>query len=567
MSDKGYWQDVIGKEGDCKELFKRMDDDRDLVNLASYVLKDVRDKKLPNAVSVTLNDPAVFATNVESSLSGASEQVCVESEDKNVDTTYIEDLVRASLAEASALQIRKGKWALNPFLDQQACRRGRLAARCLFRVEKGILIPDITPWDTRYVTYHIGADGLKWAAYKATQSKDDIESQAWAQEIKFTISGKTAVVLDVWDAEKNEIWVDSKKVYAQANPYGYPPVVIQLVPLGSMLADKDSVKYQGESIFFLIRDLIPELNRLVSIIQSLNMKALDAALQWKSTAGQEATPPDHDELTKPGSTTAADMGGGAEPVPYGELRRSAWLLHSMIETRIQRGSLSNFDYGTFTQPMSAVALIQVGEGRDQVFLPRLGARGMLSQQLADMIIDQIIQSKESKVEIGTRGHKRSFNVSKLKAEFEIIFKYFVKSPKIDIARYQMAISAGNLIPDKAKRRDILLREDSEEDERQLRWEEAERLSPAVKIDRTIRALLEEADRGDKIARFEAELMSAEMGMSLKQLLAGETQQIPKPEEAQEPQPIMPLFGKSAGKSSAQKAADLEATPRAQEGEK
>lgn len=559
-----YKKAVEDKKTELRALHSRMDEDRKLVELSKYTLKDVNDKNVPDSISVTLNDPAVFATNVEASLGNATEQVVVDSNSKELDTAYIEDVVRASLASANSRLIKGGRFPLNPVFDQQMCRRGRGAARCLFRMDKktGELIADIVPWDSRYVFYAMGADGLLWAAYETTRSKDLI----LAQYPKAEVTGKTVEVLDIWSKEHNEVWVGGKKIFEQKHPYGYVPVCLQLVPMGSMLADKDSLANQGESIFFLIRGLIPEINRLVSIIQSLNMKALDNALLWKSQGGTEATPPSHKDLTKPGSVTATDIGGGAEPVNYGELKRSAYLLHSMIETRIQRGSLSSIDLGTLNFQMSAVALIEIGEGRDQVFLPRLGARGLLNQQLAEMIIGQIIKTGETSVEIGSRGHKRSFDVRKLQGEYEVTFKYFIKSPKIDVARFSMAVAAGNLIPDKSKRRDILQREDPEEDERQLRWEEAERLSPAIKMNRTIMSLLEMAKRGDKHAEFEAEMLSAEMGVNLKQMLAGDTKQIPRPEEAEKPQPVVPLFGKGGGVTSARKAAELQATPRAEAGE-
>ena len=80
-------------------------------------------------------------------------------------------------------------------------------------------------------------------------------------------------------------------------------------------------------------------------------------------------------------------------------------------------------------------------------------------------------------------------------------------------------------------------------------------------------LLEMAKRGDKHAEFEAELMSAEMGINLQQMLAGDTKQIPKPEEAEKPEPLVPLFGGGrGGPTSAKKAAELKAEPRAEEGE-
>jgi len=566
MADIDYKKAIEDKKTEMGGLHARMDDDRKLVELAKYVLKDVDDKVLPHVVSITLNDPAVFATNVEAALTNASEQIAVETDDKNLDTAYIEDVVRASFASANSRLIKGGKFPLNPFLDQQMCRRGRGAARCLFRMDTKTkqLITDIANWDSRYVYHKMGLDGLDWAVYESYRTKERIR----ALYPKADIPGEDtdeAMVWDIYDKEKNYIFVDEQKAWEQLHAYGFVPVVLQLVPMGSMMADKDSQAFQGESIFFLIRDLVPELNRLVSIIQSLNMKALDNALLWKSTEGVEATPPRHKDLTKPSSVTAADIGGGAEPVSYGELKRSAYLLHSMIETRIQRGSLSNLDLGIMgNQPWSAVALIEIGEGRDQVFLPRLGARGLLKQQLAEMIIDQIIKTGATSVEIGTRGHKRTFDVRKLQGEYEVAFKYFIKSPKIDVARFSMAAAAGNLIPDKAKRRDILQREDPEEDERQLRWEEAELLVPAIKMRRDIQALLEMAKRGDKDAEAEAKLMADALGMTVEQMLSGVPSQLPKSEEAQKPQPLVPTFGKGGG--SARRTAELQATPRAEEGE-
>lgn len=563
-----YLQIVKDKKIEVADLQKRMDTDVDLVNLAKYVLEDVNKKKVPNSVSITLNDPAVFAANVESSLFSASEQVVVESDDKNLDTAYIEDLIKASFTSANHRLAKQGKFPLNPVLDQLMCRRGRGAARCLFRMEEGQLITDIVPWDTRYVYYAMGPNGLAYGAYETYMTKADIEAELWAQSIKFTLTGKGATVLDVWDTDHNEIWVDSQKKFEQEHKFGFTPVAIQVVPMGSMLADKDSLKYQGESIFFLIRDLSPELNRLASVIQSLNMKALDNALLWKSKKGigegTPTVPPKYEDLTTPGAVTAADIEGGVEPVNYGEIKRSAYLLHSMIETRIQRGSLTSTDLGTLSFPLSAVALIELGEGRDQVFLPRLGARGLLKEQLAEMLLSQIIQTGGS-VEIGHSGHERTFNTSKLNGEYEVAFKYFIKSPQIDVARFSMAAAAGNLISDRAKRREILQREDPDEDERQLLWEEAGRLSPAIKMHRVIKGLIEMGEKGDKDAGFEAEVISAEMGANLKQMLSGEPGQIPKPEEAQEPEPMVPLFGKSGGPSSAKRAAGLKAEPRAEEG--
>ncbi len=68
-----YKKAVEDKKTELTGLHGRMDEDRKLVELGKYTLKDVNDRAVPNSISVTLNDPAVFAVNVESSMGSAAE--------------------------------------------------------------------------------------------------------------------------------------------------------------------------------------------------------------------------------------------------------------------------------------------------------------------------------------------------------------------------------------------------------------------------------------------------------------------------------------------------------------
>src|SRR3990167_876105 len=110
----------------------------------------------------------------------------------------------------------------------------------------------------------------------------------------------------------------------------------------------------------MIRDIFPELMRYASIIQSLNMKELDHALQERSLKPEDmdgTPPPEHDAITNPRNVTKTT--GAFDAVPIGELKAMAESLHQMLEVRMQRGGINNFDMGTFNQAMSAVALIRV----------------------------------------------------------------------------------------------------------------------------------------------------------------------------------------------------------------
>ncbi len=549
-----YKKLVYDKEQEWGDLFSRMDIDKAFIYLKKYIMKDARGNKVPDIVNVTLNRPALFAATVESALGKATEQRVVTSSNKDIDTAYIEDCLKASFDSANERRILQGKSTINAFLDQQLCRRGRAAKRILFQNVNGEVVPDITPWDTRYVTYEMGETGLDWAAYKTTRTQDAIFA-----EYGITTDKKTAEVLDVWHPQGNEIWiagekhnsVEGKKPSEQEHNFGYTPVIIRVVSLGSLLADEDAIAHYGESLLFLIRTVVPELNRLVSIMQTLNLKAVKPPMKQK-VKGQ-GQPSEYEDITDMGTVTRMEVDEDIAKIDYGDAQRSAQMAYGMLDKAEQEGSLSSFDLGTFNQPMSAIALVEIGEGRDQVFAPRLGARGMMNQMGSDMIIDQLIRIGGI-VDLGTKGHKTGYNTEKLKGDYETTFEYFVKSPKIDAGLYTLADAAGTLIPDRAKRREILQRPDPDEDERILRWEEAERLSPAVKINRTINSLLEQDDED---ANFEAELLSAEMGMTLKMQQAGDVEQLPKPQKPEESKQIVPTFGQGGGMGKARKPTPTE----------
>ena len=548
------------KKKESTDLTKRMDGDKDLLYLSKYQMKDKNNNLIPGIINITLNDCAVFAANVIAALGGASEQIVVESEDKKLDTHYIEDFQRAAFASANERLRKQARPQLDPFVDEQMCIRGRGAARVLFRDKGGELIPDIMPLDTRYLVYGVGVDGLELTSYRMTRDKADIESEY--PEAKGKVSGNDAIVRDIWTPKVNEVWVDDAKVKDDENTRGYVPVCMQIVPIGSMLMDKDSFSHQGESIFFLIRDLIPELNRLVSIIQTMNLASLKGAKQWASKEGTGATLPDRETYDSLGGMVPIDIGGGITLVPVADIKRAAMMLHTMIETRIQRGSLSNLDLGIMgNQPWSAIALIEIGEGRDQIFLPRLGARGLLKQDIAQMFTEQVIDLGHS-VDLGTRGHKRTFEIGKLDGEYETTYKYFVKSPKIDVARLSMAGAAERYYDLKTILTHILQDEDPEGTIRKRYSDMAEKVSPVILKTRIIKSLIEE---GDEDSEYEAQLLSAEMGMSMEQIMAGEVAKEPEitkpPSVGEAKSPLLPLFAGAGGKTSAKKASEVEATPR------
>lgn len=533
-----YYDMVKENAGERSELTKRQDDDVKLRNLLAYVMyKTDGVTRVDGVINVTLNRPKVMANYIITALGKTSEQIKVETEDKKLNTDYIKDFRRLAFASVDARLKSQGRWALNPYIDEQSCIRGGFAGRCLFRKEGDALIPDIAYWDFRYVNYATGAHGLAWGSYGygTKKKKADIEAEPWAKAKNMTISAKEAEVVDVWTPDHNEIWLNSSKVFEQPHDFGFTPLVIQTVPLGSMLADKDDIKNQAESVFFLIREAVPELNRLVSIIQTLALNALKPPVGVATKAGATIAPENLPDYPKTGDVIGEDIGGGTHVINQGDANRAAQMALALMDRNMEQGGFIPSRLGS--PPASGLALIVEKEGRDSIYSPRLELKGSVKQALGDMFTAQVIQMGGS-VDIGTPGHKRNFDTGNLEGQYEVTHAFSEKSLSTQAGLASLAAALGDSVSQHFKNREILQLDDPDGEERWLHYEEAERLSALVKLRRVTKDLiaLEEHE--------EAQLMADEASVKLDQLLSGKA--VSGKEPTDEPTQVLGLFGGGDG---------------------
>ena len=560
MADK-WLQLHKDKKDERKALNNRRDIDEALVTSFHYIMQDARLQPIKDIVNVTMNRLKVFKAYVEASLNKADETVVVESDDEQLETSVIEDAIKDSFRSANYRLIKKGGFRLEPYFDQQATMRGEAADLVLFQMldtDKGrILDTNITQWDTRYITYDASEEHLAWGAYETRKTKGMIEAEKWAQDIKFIIKGKDAEVIDLWTPDEHRVYVNGDKKFDEENPWGYPPINVQKVPIGSMLAGKDELQYQCESIFFLVRELINEYNRCVSIMQTHNLKVIKPpTIQTKLGGGE---PSDYDEAMAMGANTAVEPGEGISPIDFGDAKRSMVFALQEINKALDDGTLSRITLGDLPGELSAIALIQIEQGQGQVFMPRLGTRGLLKEQTSKMFIQQIIFTGESTVEIGTPGHKKKYKVSDLEGEYDIVFRYANKSPETDFARLSIArqYKDADMLDELSIMTDIMKRDDPKGDLKKLQRQRLRMISPNLRMYDGLMALAEAVEDGDEGAKDEIDIVEAELGVSLDQLLAGNVLK-PPPEPTPTPAAIPLLTGGS--RSSAQKAADVQRTP-------
>ncbi len=514
------------------ELRLRMDTDVHIRDLMRYILKDNLLMPISGIINITLNRPAVFYANVFSALNNAHEQIIIESEIPDFDTHYIEDFRKALFKAANARLRKQGKFRIEPFIDEQSCMRGGGVARVLLRIVNDKLVPDIMMWDRRYVSYEMGEDGIKWAGVNEKRSMDLIVSQYPEEVAHFGIdaSKKDAMVLDVWHREGNEVWIGGIKVLEQEHLYGSTPVAIETVTLGSMLSDEDTVARRGESIYFLIRDIIPELNRLASIVATQTQSKTKPPIQTPSKSKTDE-PPDYDEVMTMGASSSAESKDGLTQIlDTGDVNSAANILFTMIDAALQEGSLSSSDLGVpGSPPQSGVSLIIRQEGRDRVFFPRLELKANLKLSIGDIATEQVKQIGGNIVL-----DSRTFSASKLDGEYQVKYEYTAKSKATDAGLATLVAAYGDLIPKKAKL-EILGREDPEGDEDQLNWELVGLKYPIVQMRRDVMSLLKLEEEE------EAKLVTDSAGIELEKLLSGEIEER-KPEEPQEPKQVVSLFG-------------------------
>jgi len=527
---------VTDKEKDFADLYGRMDEDKKLLIQYSYVMRDKDDREDPDVDNITMNDAATFANRVHNTIIRAGITPEVEGEGlKDEDTSLIEGFIRAiDLMADSFIQYRD----IPSFKDWeilQACDRGRIARRVTLREEDGKLAPDsFLQIDARYLSYEYGINGLLWVANRLPRSKEDIKDEYGVE-----VTRKNAVVTDFWNSEEEVVYVGKEEVKREANVWGEPPFIIQVVPAGLFFMDDDRMLQSGESIFSLDRNLYPAKNLFGTILQSLTTKSFFNGLQLEvenvATAKKPALPPYGKKFVAPVKIGSK----GYFSMPIQDLQSSAKFFYSILDEALQNGALPKVSYGTYPSPASGVGIAQLKEAEDPVYYPRIQGFTMFRQRLYRMIIKQYIQLKMN-LELGEAGFKKKYSYRDLDKDFSLKFFVDLTSPQQDMVNISTAAAVGGLVSKDTKRRKYLRLDNPDEENDKILAERASDMSPMVAMYDVGKALWE---RGDKV---KAGYIAKQMGVTMKELLSGASSNGKKPVPEQEPKQLIPMFGGATG---------------------
>lgn len=530
-------------------IWSRMDTDELLYLLQPYKLKDFAGDELSDVINVTMNDPNTYAKRVMAGLGAFDDpQVVVDSDDEN--GRNVEQFLHSMFPLIDERLSNQDLSGLFEFLKEQLCIRGRIHARVYLSADEQEFSPDVLPLDARGCSYDTDVKGLKWHSCVTGRSLSELKDKyPLAEDIK----ADPAQVRDVWTRKSNMIWGESKLLKNEIHGLDYVPVAVEKCISGSQLQTRFASTYSGESLFESTRDLYPELNRLASILQTMDMWGFMAPLQKEEDEVQGSKKPTKPPRTM-GAVVPVKVGQKYSEIPVADIKAAARLFMSILETRLQRGALPGIDYGNLTFPLSAVAIGRLTAAKDQVFLPRIQTFSIFYRKLCTMLIKQYIM-RNITAEMGQGAEKQIWTPEQLSGDHVLNFRFHAVNPEQQIANFSIAVAAERWMADDDIRETVLELEDPAGVKQRWEHQRAERLDPAIALRRAAKAALKEGDAVEA-------LMLAERGVALikqrKLLVAG---QPTEPQTEERPgQPVVPLMDKgSSGASQSQGLATLPTT--------
>jgi len=505
------WDKVTNRMEGISPLTDRMDKRAKLLHLDDFQLMNFKgDKALDNVINVTGNHAAVFANALVSDLMSAKWQCKIEGDISQSQAHDIEEFINCSFDQADDnLLDGRGVDSHYAFECNQVVARGPVVRQWVSQFDKDdnyTISSNLV--DSRWFVYEYDGTKLSWACpiyyMSASEIKGEYSGVLGADEEAInSLVGNDIQVRDFWDGEVNEVWVSSsqniseggKLIFKQKNIFGYPPFVMSFPPAGFMLRDKGYIQYEGQDALFLIEGLNEEWNRTLSVEQTIAYESLFPSYEYE-VKNMDASPTR--PAPKAGETKKVPEGERHQPVEKRKLEPAAQTARVDIKGMLDNGSASDAELGNASLDRSGIWFTKQWEIRQKLQQPRLRALAVIREQLARMIIQQVIDNdKGEKFEFkaGKKGKKTSISVKSLGSldSYTITFEPHIFSKEMEIVNISVAQATKGLLPDKWIARDILKLEDLAGWDREMALQRARQMNPGIELAEQAIAYARQAD--------------------------------------------------------------------------
>jgi len=480
----------------------------------------------------------VFVHGVVTDLLGGKWQTVVEGKIPTRQSHEIESFIEENLAQADEFLMEKhGIPTLFSWLCNHVCVRWSIGARWISRIENGEYKIDCLPVDMRWTPFVRNS----WVAPITFREGDDLKQELEEYEkiakdnkrefIKVPLNDGENEVRDFWDKENEELWVGGKLVFTQPHKFGKPPFVIVTPARGFMLRDRGFLKHEGEDILFLNAGLYKEFARSVSLEQTSGYAGLYPGYEKEREFpdGSPSQPP-------PALAQSIDVKKGERhlPVPRGDINRAGQTARVDIQAMINNGApLAPREYNT---PPSAILLAGETELIGKLQNASKDALGIFRSHLSRMIIEQFILVDKGKAEIliGKHGKRRKYSASKLgnPDDYTITYHLSVKSKRQELANLAEFTAAYGRLPLRWNLTNILMADDPDGIIKELDFEKAEQINPALSLLKmAIQYAREAVDIEDEVdawlKRGQSKILTHEYVMAMRQRTQPQETEQPK----------------------------------------
>ena len=564
MAEKATLDKIKDKERELKPLYDRMDKTRKSVYLTPYQMLKVDGKtQEDNVINVTMPYPAIIANTIINDLIDAHQQVIIEGDITPKAKNFLEKFFNDNFEEADEVLSRKGYPSLYDWWCNHVCIRSYIGTRYVCQLIDGKYRIDVLPSDMRYCSREYGNDGLNWFCNSGYRLPSDVKAEYATQfeEKGITLpSGNSYIfVRDWWSSDKNEVYLDDREIINQSHKFGEPPFVTGSPATGFLLRDDGYIAHESEDILFLIRGIIDEVNRSVSIEQTKAFELLrppyEQEVEQNDSKPGEAPP-------KTGQTKKVKKGQMHQLLPTPDVNRAFLSGREDLNKAVQMGGVNDIDLGNVSQTVSAVWITAQTSIRKKFTAPRLKTISTCTSQLARMAERQYrlaigMAKDDPGVLIGREGRKKLYKLGDFPnpEKYDIRYEYRSQSKTEEIANLAQFEAAPDL-PMLYRLEHFLKVSNPQEVMGMIDMAEAKRIDPAITFYDLALSLARQAadieDDDEKEAnakKMQSKIMTERGVAMLKQrLVPGQEQETgspPKP-PAGRPETLMAMPGMLSG---------------------
>ncbi len=554
-----------------QKLYDRMDKTKSRIYNEPYSMLGFDGKAVDNVINVTMPYAPIFANAVISDLMQAVRQTVIEGDIPDKMINRIEGFLDDSRAQADELLRRRGDPPLFTWWCAHVCVRSIIGARWYTEFDNDTFRMYPLPLDMRWVPHEYGNDGLNWVCNRTFRTKDQIIAEYPESEGKF--SGESDIeVRDYWNSEINEVYIGKSKIIERANPFEAPPFVIAAPATGFLLRDKGWLEHHAEDILYLIRDLYDEVNRQVSIEQTLGFESIRPPYinRVRENDGSPADPP-----PKTGQTKKAGPDEGWELLKRSDVNQAFIAARGDINRALQVGGINDIDIGNVSQQVSAVWITTQTGIRNKFTNPRLKCLAEAEQQLSRKMINQyqtlVAKGYKSEIELGETGRKRKYTAEQLgdPTTYSIEHRIMTQNKTQEVANWAIAQGAMGIAPERIILRDILMVDDPDEWIREKELEAAKKADPTIGLFEMALRFVDEADnepdQDEADAKRIQSMILTDQGVNLiRQRYASQPLRMEQPKPNS--QALMPLLGSGSASNQVVRPQRAEESQEAQIGQ-